>query len=142
MTSSSIIVMNRPKKVYVGMAADLIHPGHLIVISEARKLGDVTIGLLTDRAIASYKRLPFLSFEQRKAVIQNIKGVSNVVLQNTLDYVPNLMKLKPDYVVHSDDWKTGIQKETRQRVIDVLKEWGGELIEVPYTHGVSSTQLK
>ena len=63
-------------------------------------------------------------------------------LQETLDYLPNLKKLKPDYVVHGDDWKTGVQKETRQRVIDVLKEWGGELIEVPYTHGVSSTQLK
>ncbi|HIH39513.1 TPA: phosphoenolpyruvate mutase [Candidatus Woesearchaeota archaeon] len=131
--------MNRPKKVYVGMAADLIHPGHLIVISEARKLGDVTIGLLTDRAIASYKRLPFLSFEQRKAVIQNIKGVSNVVLQNTLDYVPNLMKLKPDYVVHSDDWKTGIQKETRQRVIDTLALWDGKLVEPKYDRSLSSS---
>ena len=130
------------KKVYVGISADLIHHGHLNIINEARKLGEVTLGLLTDEAIVSYKRLPLLTYEQRKVIMENIKGVSQIVPQETLDYLPNLKKLKPDYVVHGDDWKTGVQKETRQRVIDVLKEWGGELIEVPYTHGVSSTQLK
>src|SRR3989344_3211079 len=130
------------KKVYVAMSADLIHPGHLNIINEARKLGEVTLGLLTDEAIVSYKRLPLLTYEQRKVIMENIKGVSQIVPQETLDYLPNLKKLKPDYVVHGDDWKTGVQKETRQRVIDVLKEWGGELIEVPFTHGVSSTQLK
>jgi len=129
-------------KVYVGISADLIHHGHLNIINEARKLGEVTLGLLTDEAIVSYKRLPLLTYEQRKVIMENIKGVSQIVPQETLDYLPNLKKLKPDYVVHGDDWKTGVQKETRQRVIDVLKEWGGELIEVPYTHGVSSTQLK
>lgn len=129
------------KQVYVGMSADLIHPGHLNVIREARKYGEVTIGLLTDKAIASYKRLPFMTYEQRKIVIENIKGVKQVVPQETLDYVPNLKRLKPDYVVHGDDWREGVQKETRQRVIDTLKEWGGKLIEVPYTKGISSTQL-
>jgi len=129
------------KQVYVGMSADLIHPGHLNIIKVARELGEVTIGLLTDQAIASYKRLPFMSFEQRKEIIENIMGVSKVVPQTTLDYVPNLRMLKPDYVVHGDDWKTGVQKETRQRVLDALKEWGGELIEPSYTSGISSTQL-
>jgi len=129
------------KKVYVGMSADLVHPGHLNIINEAKKYGDVIIGLLTDEAIASYKRLPFLSYEQRKIVIENIKGVKNVIPQKTLDYIPNLKKLKPDYVVHGDDWCTGIQKETRERVIQALNEWGGKLIEVPYTKGISSTQL-
>jgi phosphoenolpyruvate phosphomutase len=129
------------KKVYVGMSADLVHPGHLNIISKAKKYGEVIIGLLTDEAIASYKRLPFLSYEQRKIVIQNIKGVKNVIPQETLDYVPNLKKLKPDYVVHGDDWCTGIQKETRERVIQALNEWGGKLIEIPYTKGISSTQL-
>jgi len=129
------------KKVYVAMSADLIHPGHLNIINEARKYGDVILGLLTDRAIASYKRLPFLTFEQRKVIVENIKGVSRVVPQSTLDYVPNLRKIKPDYVVHGDDWQTGVQRETRQRVIDALKEWGGELIEPKYTPGISSTQL-
>jgi phosphoenolpyruvate phosphomutase / 2-hydroxyethylphosphonate cytidylyltransferase len=129
------------KQVYVGMSADIIHPGHLNIIAVARELGSVTIGLLTDRAIASYKRLPFMPFEQRKAIVENIKGVDRVVPQETLDYVPNLRALKPDFVVHGDDWKTGIQKETRQRVIDALQEWGGELIEPTYTAGISSTQL-
>ncbi len=129
------------KKVYVGMSADLIHPGHLNIISEARKLGEVTVGLLTDKAIASYKRLPFLTFEQRKIIVENIKGVENLIPQETLDYVPNLKKIKPDFVVHGDDWKVGIQKHARERVVEVLKEWGGKLIEIEYTKGISSTQL-
>jgi len=129
------------KKVYVGMSADLIHPGHLNIIKEASKLGDVIIGLLTDKAIASYKRLPSLKYEQRKIVIENIKGVTEVIPQHELDYTPNLRLIKPDYVVHGDDWKQGVQRKTRQNVIDVLAEWGGKLHEVPYTKGISSTQL-
>ena len=129
------------KTVYVGMSADLIHPGHLNIINEAKKLGEVTIGLLTDKAIAGYKRLPFLTYEQRKLIIENIKGVHNVIPQETLDYVPNLKFTKPDYVVHGDDWKTGVQKQTRDRVIEALKEWGGKLVEVEYTKGISSTQM-
>src|SRR5690554_514175 len=127
--------------VYVGMSADLIHPGHLNILKEAQKHGEVVVGLLTDEAIASYKRIPHMEFEMRKEVIENLKGVSRVIPQHTLDYVPNLRELKPDYVVHGDDWKEGVQQKTRQAVIDVLVEWGGELIEVPYTKGISSTQL-
>ena len=129
------------KKVYVGMSADLVHPGHLNIIGQARQLGDVIVGLLTDKAIASYKRLPFLSYEQRKVIIENIKGVAQVVPQDTLDYVPNLRRIKPNYVVHGDDWQKGVQKEVRQRVIAALSEWGGELVEIPYTKGISSTKL-
>ena len=91
------------KNVYVTMSTDIIHHGHIHVIEDARKLGDVTVGLLTDKAIASYKRLPLLSYEQRKKIMENIKGVKNVIPQETLDYVPNLKKLKPDYVVHGTD---------------------------------------
>jgi phosphoenolpyruvate mutase len=133
--------INKMKKVYVGMSADLVHPGHLNIIKEASKLGDVTIGLLTDEAIASYKRLPHMEYEQRKEVIENIKGVNEVVPQTELDYRPNLNKIKPDFVVHGDDWKEGVQSKTRQQVIDTLKEWGGKLVEVPYTKGISSTKL-
>ena len=129
------------KKVYVAMSADLIHPGHLNIIKEATKYGEITIGLLTDQAIASYKRLPHMSYEQRKIVVENIKGVAEVVPQETLDYVPNLRRLKPDFVVHGDDWRTGPQKETRTRVVDALAEWGGQLIEPAYTEGISSTVL-
>ena len=129
------------KIVYVGMSADLIHPGHLNIIKEAAKLGSVVIGLLTDKAIASYKRLPYLEYSQRKIVIENIKGVKEVIPQETLDYRPNLEALKPDFVVHGDDWKDGIQSKTRQNVIDTLQNWSGELIEIPYTEGISSTKL-
>lgn len=129
------------KKVYVGMSADLLHPGHINIIDEAAKLGDLTVGVLTDTAIASYKRLPFMTYEQRKKVVENIKGVSKVVAQETLDYRDNLNALKPDIVVHGDDWKEGVQLKTRQQVIDTLAKWGGELVEFSYTQGISSTQL-
>jgi phosphoenolpyruvate mutase len=127
--------------VYVAMSADLIHPGHINLLTEASKLGSVTVGLLTDSAIASYKRLPYMNYEQRKVVVEALSGVSKVIPQETLDYVPNLVKLKPEFVVHGDDWREGIQKETRQRVIDALHAWGGKLIEVEYTKGISSTKL-
>lgn len=127
--------------VYVGMSADLLHPGHMNILKVARNYGDVIVGLLTDSAIASYKRLPYMSFDQRLAVIENIKGVSRVIAQETLDYIPNLRLLRPDFVVHGDDWKTGVQANTRQAVIDVLKEWDGELVEVPYTSGISSSAV-
>jgi phosphoenolpyruvate phosphomutase len=129
------------KKVYIGMSADLVHPGHINIINEAAKLGDLTVGVLTDSAIASYKRLPFMTFEQRKRVVESIKGVSQVVAQETLDYRDNLNAIKPDIVVHGDDWKEGVQLKTRQQVIDTLEKWGGKLVEFSYTHGISSTQL-
>ncbi len=130
------------KIVYIGMSADLVHPGHLNVINTGKKLGRVVIGLLTDEAIASYKRVPYLTYEQRKIVVGNIAGVSEVVPQETLDYTTNLLNIKPHYVVHGDDWKQGIQQATRQKVIDTLREWGGELVEVPYTGGISSTIIQ
>jgi len=131
----------KSKKVYIAMSADLVHQGHVNIIAEGHKLGKVIIGLLTDEAIASYKRLPLIAFNERKIIVENLKGVEKVVPQTTLDYVPNLKELKPDYVVHGDDWKTGVQKEVRQRVLDTLTEWGGELVEPRYTEGVSSTDL-
>ena len=129
------------KRVYVAMSADIIHPGHLNIIKEAAKLGDVTVGVLTDAAIASYKRLPYMAYEQRAAVVRALKGVAEVIPQEQLDYIPNLLKLKPDYVVHGTDWREGVQAKTRQRVIDILATWGGELVEPEYTEGISSTQL-
>ena len=107
-------------KIYIGMSADLLHPGHLNIINEGRKLleslggGELIVGLLTDKAIASYKRLPYMTWEQRKVVVENVKGVTKVVAQETLDYVPNLLKIKPDYVLHGDDWKTGVKRNQSQ----------------------------
>ncbi len=140
--------IKKRKIVYVAMSADLVHPGHLINVQKGAQLGDVILGLLTDKAVASYKRLPFMPYENRKVIMENIVGVKQVVPQTTLDYRPNLRKYRPDYVIHGDDWKVGVQRQTRQQVIDTLKEWGGELIEtpreVPFSKGViptSSTAL-
>ncbi len=133
--------MNRKKTVYIAMCADILHPGHINIIKKGRKLGKVVVGLLTDQAIASYKRPPFMNYQQRLEVIKNIKGVSRVIPQETLDYRPNLRKLKPNYVVHGTDWRQGIQKETRQQVINTIVKWGGNLIEPPYTEGISSTEI-
>ncbi len=130
------------KNVYIVMSADVIHNGHINIIKEGIKLGNVIVGLLTDEAIASYKRLPLLSYEERKIIFENIKGVTKVVPQTTLDYTDNLIALKPDYVLHGDDWRTGIQRNIRQKVIDTLATWGGKLIEIPYTKDISSTMLE
>ena len=123
------------------MSADLIHHGHVNLLNEASKYGDITIGLLSDEAIASYKRIPIMNYAQRFEVISNFKNVNKIIRQESLDYEPNLRKLKPDFVVHGDDWKSGVQSETRSRVINTLKEWGGRLIEIPYTEGISSSSL-
>src|SRR3989338_8665276 len=129
------------KQVCLGMSADLVHPGHLNIIKRGAEIGEVTVGVLTDEAVASYKRLPYMTYDQRKTVIENVKGVAHVVPQETLDYRPNLLKLKPDYVVHGDDWRTGVQRKTREQVVNVLKKWNGKLVDVPYTQGISSTAL-
>lgn len=129
------------KKVYCAMSADILHIGHLNIIKEAALLGDVTVGILTDEAIASYKRLPTLNYENRSQTVFAIKGVKRVIPQKTLDYSENLAELRPDFVVHGDDWKSGVQSSVRQKLIDTIKEWGGKLIEPTYTGGISSTMI-
>jgi len=132
----------KKKIVYVGLSADILHEGHINILKAANSLGKVIVGLLTDKAISTYKKLPLLNYKQREIVLKNIKYVKKVIPQNTLDYSDNLIKLKPNYVVHGDDWKTGIQKKTRQKVIKVLKRWSGKLIEPKYTKNISSTIIK
>ena len=133
--------MEKRKTVYVPMAADLVHPGHVNILKVAASYGDVIVGLFTDEAIASYKRVPYMTYEQRAAVIGNMKGVVEVIPQETKDYEPNLRKLKPDYMVHGTDWRTGPLAQVRQRAIDVMAEWGGKVIEPEYTKGISTTQI-
>lgn len=130
----------RPR-VYVGMAADVLHSGHISLLEFASQFGDVVVGLLTDEAITSYKREPLTPFEHRQRVVSALGQVHEVLPQDTLDYRPNLKALRPDFVMHGDDWREGVQQETRQQVIDTIEEWGGELIEVSYTEGVSSSSL-
>ena len=105
-------------------------------------MGTVTVGLLTDKAIASYKNIPTLNYKQREVVLKNIKFVKKVIPQLTLDYRPNLKLIKPHFVVHGDDWKKGVQKKTREQVIHELKKWGGKLVEPKYTKNISSSDIK
>ena len=130
------------KTVYLGMIGDIMHPGLINIINEGAKYGNVMIGLYTDKAIATHKRLPYLTYEQRKNVIGNIKGVSSIVPQDEWSYVPNLMKYMPDYIIHGDDWVYGPDKYLRDEVFKAMEKLGGEVIEIPYTQGISASGLK
>ena len=129
------------KTVYLGMIADIMHPGLINIIQEGAKYGDLIVGLFTDKAIAQHKRLPYLTYEQRKNVVENIKGVSRVVPQEEWSYAANLRLLKPDYMIHGDDWQNGPDKELREEAMQVMAEIGGQVIEIPYTKGISSTAM-
>lgn len=145
LSSTAVRQTGRPaadQLVYIAMSADIVHPGHLNVIRRGADLGEVVVGLLTDEAIASYKQPPLMTYDQRAEVVRCLKGVGRVVPQTSLDYRPNLRLLRPAYVVHGDDWQTGVQRQTRDQVLDVLSEWGGRLIEPAYTDGISSSRLK
>ena len=131
----------KEKTVYVGITGDMIHPGIINIIQQGAKYGRLIVGLLTNSAIATHKRIPYLSYEDRKTVIENIKGVSEVVPQEDWSYVPNLLKLKPDYIIHGDDWKTNYLKGIRKEVYEVMEKIGGQVIEIPYTKGINSSQL-
>ncbi len=130
------------KKVYLGMIGDIMHPGLINIITEGAKYGDVMIGLYTDKAIATHKRLPYLTYDQRKAVIEKIVGVKEIVPQDDWSYVPNLEKYKPDYIIHGDDWQYGPDKYIRDEVFKTMEKLGGEVIEIPYTIGISASSLK
>tara|TARA_Y100000589_G_scaffold329459_1_gene376088 strand:- start:124 stop:1422 length:1299 start_codon:yes stop_codon:yes gene_type:complete len=129
------------KSVYLGMSIDIFHHGHINIIEKASKYGELTIGLLTDKAIASHKRLPLLSYEQRYEIIKNIKGVHSVVPQEEWDYAPNIKKYKPSIMVHGDDWLEGPLFPLREMALNALNSYGGKLIEIPYTKDISSTDL-
>jgi len=127
--------------VYLGMTGDIIHPGIINIVNEGAKHGDLIVGLLTDSAIAPHKRLPYLTYEQRKVVVENLKGVSRVVPQEDWSYVPNLLKYTPDYIIHGDDWQSGPLNRVREEVILTMKKLGGKVLEIPYTKGINSSAL-
>ena len=128
------------KTVYVEMAADIIHKGHINLLNEASKYGQVIVGLLTDEAIESYKRKPIINYENRYVVISSLRQVHKVIQQETPDYTDNILLVKPDFVVHGDDWIQG-QSVIRDKVVETLSEICGELIEIPYTPGISTTEI-
>lgn len=121
------------RTVYMCFSTEYIHSGHIAIINKARRLGRLIIGVLSDEAVSSFKRFPLIPFEERKSLIENIAGVERVVVQNTLSYAENLRDIKPDYVVHGNDWCEGFQKPIRQEVCEILAEYGGKLIEYPYS---------
>ena len=129
------------KTVYMGFSTDVIHSGHIDIIRKAEALGRLIVGVLSDEAIASYKRFPLVPYEERKSVMENIRGVSLVVEQTELSYANAIKTFKPDYIVHGDDWKEGVQKPIRQEVVELLSEYGGELIEYPYSKDGTYAEL-
>ena len=130
------------KIAYVPLAVDILHSGHLNIINKAKKYGKVVIGLLSDNAVAEYKSIPSLDYKERYKIVENLKNVHKIIKQDTWDYTKILNSLKPDYFLHGDDWKKGVQKKTRQKVIKLLKKNKGKLIEIPYTKNISSTSIK
>jgi len=129
------------KKVYMVMTSEILHHAHMGIIEKATQMGELIIGVYSDKVLMQLNRTPFLGQENRMTVFGNIKGVSRVILQNELKYEPNLRLLKPDYVVHGDNWKHNKFQHIRQNVIDVLSEWGGKLVEFPYISNVPMDKL-
>lgn len=130
------------RTVYMCFSTDMIHSGHIAIIRKAEKLGKLIVGVLSDEAVASYKRFPLLPFEERKTMFENIAGVYKVVEQKTLSYKENLEKYHPTYVVHGDDWQTGFQKPIRDEVCSILASYGGQLVEYPYSKDEKYTDLE
>lgn len=134
--------MEKKKTVFMCMSTDVIHGGHISLIQKAAALGDLTIGVLSDEAVASYKRYPLLSCEERMKIAAAVQGVQKVIRQEDISYQKPLQELRPDYVVHGDDWLTGVQKPIRDECIRLLKEYGGELVEFPYTENTEYEKLE
>ena len=130
------------RTVYLCFATDIIHGGHIAIIRKAARLGKLIIGVLSDEAVASYKRFPLVPQAERMKLFENIAGVYRVVGQNTLSYRENLEKYRPDVVVHGDDWCTGFQQPVREEVFSVLASYGGRLVEFPYSSDEKYKELQ
>ncbi len=130
------------RTVYMCFSNDMIHSGHISIIKKAAKLGRLTIGVMSDEAVASYKRFPIMPFEERMSLAKSLSGVHDVVEQKTLSYRENIKRLKPDFVVHGDDWRTGFQKNVRDEVVELLAEYGGQLVEFPYSRSESIERIE
>jgi phosphoenolpyruvate phosphomutase len=130
------------KQVFMSMSTDVVHGGHINIIRKAAELGELTVGVLSDETVASYKRYPLLSCEERMKIVAAIQGVAHVVKQDGLSYREVIHRLRPDIVVHGDDWRTGIQQPIREETIRLLSEYGGELVEFPYTVNAEYDKLE
>ena len=128
--------------VFVPMAVDLLHHGHIRILNKASKYGTVVVGLMTDKGLITYKGKPLLNYKQRKEIISQIKTVDYVIPLNGLHFLEIAEKLKIDYFIHGTDWKKGPQRNVRDQLIKKVKIWGGRVIEIPYTKNISSTKIK
>ena len=129
------------KTVYTCFTTDVIHEGHLNIIRQARKYGQVIVGVLTDQAMIRFDRFPTIPFEERLALVKGLEGISRVVVQDTILYDEIVRQLRPDYVIHGDNWLTGPQKVIRDNVEALLGAYGGQLIDVPYTYSENITRI-
>lgn len=130
------------KTVYTCFCTDIIHEGHINIIQNAKKYGSVVVGVLSDRSMVRYNKFPTISFEERVEMVRNLEGVDEVVVQEEIMYDNVLRELKPEYVIHGDNWKSGPVEIIRRRVLEILNEWNGKLIEIPYTESENIERLK
>lgn len=135
-------IRNSELTVYVPMSADIVHPGHINILKTAARYGKVIVGLFSDEAISSYKPKPYMTYEQRKTVLESIRYVDEIVPQATRDYDDNIRRLKPDFMIHGKDWREGPLADVRAKAIATMAEWGGQVIEPDYTQGVSSSMIR
>ena len=134
--------MPEKKRVFMCMSTDVVHGGHIEIINQAAELGELTVGVLTDEVVSAYKRYPLLSCEERMKIVAGLKGVAHVIKQTDISYREPLKTLRPDYVVHGDDWRIGFQKPVREECIRLLEEYGGKLVEFPYSRSEQYDQLE
>lgn len=128
--------------VFIPMAADLLHHGHIRILRKSSKFGSIIVGLMTDTGLKKYKGSPVINYKQRKEIILELKSVNYVIPINGLLYAEIAEILKPEYFVHGKDWRAGPQKKVRKKLIDTMRQWNGKVIEFPYTKGISSSNLK
>lgn len=130
------------KSVFLSINADIVHSGHIRIVERAAGLGELTVGVLSDEARNEYGDCPAVPFEERAGVVAAIRGVSHVVPVRSLDCRNELLELKPDIVVHGDNWRTGMFAPVRERVLSTLATYGGELVEFPYTYDARLASLE
>lgn len=130
------------KTVYVMMSTDVIHEGHINILTKAKELGNVIVGVLSDEAAVRFDRFPTIDMDTRVKQIKELDMVDEVVIQHEVSYRHILTQLKPDYVVHGDNWVEGPLAMIRQEVIDTLAAWGGTLVEIPYTYSETVTKIE
>ena len=128
--------------VFLPMAVDFLHHGHVRIIKKANKYGSVVVGLMTDKGLQSYKGKPILNYKQRKEILSEIKNIKYIIPLNGLKYCEISKVLKVNFFVHGNDWKKGTQSKERKRLINLLKGWKGKVIDLPYTKNISSSKIK